>query len=139
FTYEFEIAEMDISSVSKGDNFSISIKALNNKVIKAKIKELKPLLKNDNSFYYLASAIVLDSVSELKPGFTGLAEFVLQKKDAVLSIKEKNIIYKNRKSYVEIIKTDETIHEIEIKTGISDGIYTEVISGIKKSDKIKIQ
>ena len=139
FTYEFEIAEIDISSVSKGDNFSISIKALNNKIINAKIKELKPLIKSDNSFYYLASAIVLDSVSKLKPGFTGLAEFTLQKKEEVLSIKEKNIIYKNRKSYVEIIEEDETINEIEIEIGISDGIYTEIISGIKKKDKIKIQ
>lgn len=139
YIYEFEISEIDISSVSEGDSFKISIKALNNKIVDAKIKELKPLIKSDNSFYYLASAIVLDSVSELKPGFTGLAEFILQKKDRVLSIKEKNIIYKNRKSYTEIIIDDEIIDEIEVKTGISDGIYTEIISGLKKSDKIKIQ
>jgi HlyD family secretion protein len=139
FIYEFEIAEIDIASVSKGDDFSISIKALNNRVVNAKIKELKPLIKKDNNFYYLASAIILDSISELKPGFTGLAEFVLQQKTKILSIKEKNIIYKNRKSYIEIIKDDETINEIEIKVGISDGIYTEIISGITKKDKIKIQ
>tara|TARA_R110001583_G_C5666833_1_gene410280 strand:- start:281 stop:1330 length:1050 start_codon:yes stop_codon:yes gene_type:complete len=139
FIYEFEISEIDIASVSKGDDFSISIKALSNKIVNAKIKELKPLIKSDDSFYYLASAIVSDSISELKPGFTGLAEFVLQKRDEVLSVKEKNIIYKSRKSFVELIEEDETINEIEIKVGISDGIYTEIVSGIKKSNKIKIQ
>ncbi len=139
YVYEFEIPEIDIMSVSKGDNFSITIKALNNKIVKARIKELKPLIKNDNNFYYLASAIVLDSIPELKPGFTGLAEFSLQKKEKVLSIKEKNIIYKNRKSYVELINDDESINEVEIKIGISDAIYTEIKSGVKKSNRIKIQ
>jgi len=139
YKFEFEITEIDIACVSKGDVFGIAIKALGNKVVQAKIAELKPLIKSDNSFYYLASAVVTDPINNLKPGFTGLAEFVLQKREATLSIKEKNIIYKSRKSYVELIAKDDSISEIEITVGISDGIYTEVLSGIKKSDRIKIQ
>ncbi len=139
YIFEFEIAEIDIVSVSKGDVFSISIKALENKEVNAKIKELKPIFKNDGSFHYLANAIISDTIPELKPGFTGLAEFILQKREKVLSIKEKNIIYKNRKSYVEIITDDNSIQEIEIKIGISDGIFTEITSGIVKSNRIKIQ
>jgi HlyD family secretion protein len=139
FIYEFEVTETDISNVKKGDNFSIAIKALNNKVVKAQIKELKPLIKEDNNFYYIASAILLDTIPNIKPGYTGLGEFILQQKKEALSIKEKNIIYKNRKSFVELIDEDENISEIEIKTGVSDGIYTEILSGIKKNDKIKLQ
>ena len=139
YIYEFEVAENDISNVSKGDEFNISIKALNNKIVKSKINELKPLIKNDNSFYYLASGTILDSIPAIKPGYTGLAEFILQQKAKTLSIKEKNIIYKNRKSFVELIDNDDIITEVEIEVGVSDGIYTEVLTGLKMGDKIKIQ
>ena len=39
----------------------------------------------------------------------------------------------------EVKIEEKTINEIEIKVGISDGIYTEIISGIKKKSKIRIQ
>jgi HlyD family secretion protein len=139
YMYEFEITETDISNVKIGDTFSIAIKALNNKLVKAKLQELKPLIKSDDSFYYLANAIVLDTVFDIKPGYTGLAEFTLKQKNNVLSIKEKNIIYKNRKSFIELIGVNDETKEIEVEVGISDGIYTEILSNIKKSDRVKIQ
>ncbi len=139
FIYEFEVMETDILNVKIGDSFDIAIKALNNKVVKAKIKELKPLIKEDGSFYYLANANVLNTLHDLKPGFTGLAEFTLQSKEHALTIKEKNIIYKNRKSYVELVDIEDNVTEVKIDIGISDGIYTEVLSNLKKSDRVKIQ
>ncbi|WP_166386931.1 efflux RND transporter periplasmic adaptor subunit [Polaribacter sp. 11A2H] len=139
FMYEFEITESDISHIKIGDTFSVSIKALNNKLVNARVNELIPLIKKDESFYYLVSAIVLDTISTLKPGFTGLAEFTLQHKEDVLSVKEKNIIFRNRKSFIELIGENDVIETVEVKVGISDGVYTEVLSKLKKSDKIKIQ
>ncbi|MBL86187.1 MAG: hypothetical protein CMO82_05970 [Winogradskyella sp.] len=139
FIYEFEVTESDISNVKVGDTFNIAIKALNNKLVKAKIQELKPLIKEDGSFYYLANANVINSLNGLKPGFTGLAEFTLQSKEHVLTIKEKNIIYRNRKSYIELIDSEDNVTEVEVEIGISDGIYTEVLSNLKKSDRVKLQ
>lgn len=139
FIYEFEVTESDISHVKVDDTFDIAVKALNNEVVKAKIQELTPLLKEDGSFYYLANANVSNTLHGLKPGFTGLAEFALQSREHVLSIKEKNIIYRNRKSFIELIDLDGSVTEIEIKVGVSDGIYTEILSNLKKSDRVKIQ
>ncbi len=139
FNFEFEVTEIDVPNVKVGDTFGVYIKALSNKLISAKVQELKPLIKEGESFYYLASAIVLDTISNIKPGYTGLAEFVLQKKEHTLTIKEKNIIYRNKNSFVEVIGIDDNIKEIEIETGLSDGIYTEVLSNLKKFDRIKVQ
>ncbi|MFV0540414.1 MAG: efflux RND transporter periplasmic adaptor subunit [Aestuariibaculum sp.] len=138
YIFEFEIQENDILNISKNDSLSITIKALNNKTIQAKITELSPIIKEDK-FHYLASASLLDSITHLKPGFSGLAEIKQHEKKGALSIKEKNILYKNKKAYIEIIDEDETITEIEIETGISDGVYTEILSKIDKNSLIKIQ
>jgi HlyD family secretion protein len=139
FIFEFEINELDISNVKIDDSFNVAIKALNNKLVNAKIKELTPLIKKDGSFYYLANATVMESIKDMKPGFTGLAEFTLENKEDILSIKEKNIIFRNRKAFIELIEDDNSITEVEIKVGISDGIYTHVLSNLKRTDRVKIQ
>ena len=139
FVYEFEVGETDISNVKIGDTFHIVVKALSNKMVKAKVNELKPLVKDNGSFYYLVNAKVLDNFKRIKPGYTGLAEFTLQDRQHVLSIKEKNIIYRNRKSYVELVDVENNINEVEIKIGISDGIYTEILSHLDENDRVKVQ
>lgn len=139
FNFVFKISEIDLYDVNINDTLKVSIKAFNNKMTNAIISELKPLIKPDGSFYYEVVATVLDSTLDIKPGFTGLGEITLEKKHHILSIKEKNIIYKNRKAYLEIINQDEEIFEIEVVTGISDGVYTEIKRGLKLSDLVKLQ
>ncbi|MCV6628670.1 MAG: efflux RND transporter periplasmic adaptor subunit [Flavobacteriaceae bacterium] len=139
FIFEFEVTETEFPNIKIHDTFEVSVKAINNKIIKARIKELKPLIKDDERFYYLIIAEVLNPTKQLKPGFSGLAEFILQEKNNVLSIKEKDIIYKNRKTFVETIENENKIKEIEIKVGLSDGIYTEVLSNLNITDRIKSQ
>lgn len=140
FIFEFEVGETDINDLHIGDEFEISVKAFNEKSIKAKIIELKPSSENQREkFSYLVKAKLLENNLALKSGFTGLAEFLLESKKDVLTIKEKNIIYKGRKSYVEVINNDEKITEVEISRGISDGIYTEIKEGLSKSYRVKIQ
>jgi len=140
FIFEFKAGETEINNLHKGDEFEISVKAFDEKSIKAKIIELKPSSENQKErFSYLVRAKLLENNLALKSGFTGLAEFLLKSKKETLSIKEKNIIYKGKKSYVEVIHNDDKITEVEILRGISDGIYTEIKSGISQSDRIKIQ
>ena len=140
FFFEFNIGEADVNNMHINDEFEIAVKAFNGKSIKAKIIELKPSSINQKvTFSYLVKAKLLPNSFAIKSGFTGLAEFLLESKAGALSIKEKNIIYKGRKSYVEVISNDDKITEIEISRGMSDGIYTEIKSGISKKDRVKSQ
>ncbi len=140
FIFEFKIGETDINNIHIGDEFEISVKAFDKKSITAKIIELKPSSENQKEkFSYLVKAKLIDNNLSLKTGFSGLAEFLFERKKDVLTIKEKNIIYKGRKSFVEVIRNNGEVIEIEILRGISDGIYTEVKEGISKSNQVKIQ
>lgn len=140
FIFEFDVEESLINKVEIGDEFSISIKALGNASVVAKIVELKPSSENiKEKFSYTARAKLLDNTLSIKSGFSGLAEFLVDSKKDILTIKEKNIIYKGRKAFVELIEGDDKIKEVEISRGISDGIYTEITEGVSKSSKVKIQ
>ncbi|HIP33215.1 MAG TPA: efflux RND transporter periplasmic adaptor subunit [Bacteroidia bacterium] len=140
FNFEFNIGENEINKIKINDEFEVTIKALDEININAKIIELKPASENKKEkFSYLVKAELLTANLPIKSGFTGLAEFLLESKKDVISIKEKNIIYKGRKAFVEVVNVAEKINKIEITRGISDGIYTEIKKGVSKKDRIKIQ
>ena len=140
FLFEFSVGETDINYIHVNNEFEIAIKAFNNKRIKARIIELKPSPANKKEiFSYLVKAKLLNNNLLIKPGFSGLAEFLLESRTNVLSIKEKNIIYKGSNSFVEIIHDNGNVSKVEITRGITDGIYTEITNGISKTDRVKSQ
>lgn len=140
FIFDFNVGETDINHIHVNEEFEIAVKAFNGKNIKAKIIELKPSSTNQKDiFSYKVKAKLLNNKLAIKPGFTGLAEFLLKSKQKALSIKEKNIIYKGRKSFVEILDKKDIVNRVEIVRGISDGIYTEIKKGVSTSDRVKVQ
>ena len=107
--------------------------------VKISLFDITDLKNRKEKFSYKVKAELLNNKLAIKPGFTGLAEFLLENKKHTLSIKEKNIIYKGNRSFVEIVKNKDIITKVEIIRGISDGIYTEIKKGIKKGDRIVSQ
>jgi HlyD family secretion protein len=56
-----------------------------------------------------------------------------------LSIPESLILFDQDKPYVEIETQTQVFEKRAIKTGLSDGINIEVLEGLTKNDKIKVQ
>jgi len=140
FVFEFNIDETIINKIHLNDEFEISIKALDGQSIIARVIELKPSSEGrKEKFSYTVKAKLFNNKLPIKSGYTGLAEFLLASSKDVLTIKEKNIIYKGRKAFIEILAADDGIREIEIIRGISDGIYTEIKKGLSENDRVKIQ
>ncbi len=141
FTFEFTIGEMLINKIKISDEFNITIKAID-RIVRAKVIELKPSFSKDREHkasYLVKSKILINDNLPIKQGFSGLAEFTLETKKNVLTVREKNIIYEGRKTFVEIVQGKNKVSKIEIIRGSSNGIYTEIKKGIGKKDKVKIQ
>jgi HlyD family secretion protein len=62
---------------------------------------------------------------------------VLDKRDNVLAINEGNLIIENGATFVEVETGPQQFERREIKTGLSDGINIEVVSGLNEGEKIK--
>lgn len=139
YFFNFKITELDINRLQVNTKFGIVVKALDNQIINARIEEIIPSIKDDESVEYTVKAVITENLKSIQPGFSGLAEFTTSSTKNALSIKEKNIIYRGRKSYVETLINEDGTKETEIVTGVSDGIFTEIISGISIKDKIKAQ
>jgi HlyD family secretion protein len=72
----------------------------------------------------------------LRAGYSANANIIIQKKDSVLAIPERVIIFRNDSAFVSITQGADGKKEVFIKTGLSDAIFIEVISGLNLGDEV---
>ncbi len=65
------------------------------------------------------------------------ADILLDRKEGVLAIKESMLQFRKDSTFVEVEKSPGSLKRDWLKTGISDGINIEILSGVKRADKIK--
>ena len=75
----------------------------------------------------------------IRAGLSANASVILEKAEDVLAIKEALVQFdKDQKPFVEVQKGDNKFDKRPVTLGVSDGIYVEVKSGLKKDEKIKV-
>ena len=133
--------ETEVGRITVGMPLVITIGAIDGVTFDAKLSYISPkgVLENGAIQFEIKANVMLRNDHFIRAGYSANADIVLAKKENVLSVEEKNILFENQKTFVEI-KTDSThFKKVPVQLGISDGIYTQIISGITDKDKIKVQ
>ncbi|MDR0824651.1 MAG: efflux RND transporter periplasmic adaptor subunit [Prevotella sp.] len=138
-----KIDETEVGRIHTGMPMKLSIGAIENKKFDATLEYIAPKGVEENGailFEIKAAARIPDTVV-IRAGYSANAEIVLSKVEKVLTVPESTITFSNDSAYVYILK-DSTNHEQlfdkkYIRIGLSDGIKVEVLSGLKKGDRIR--
>jgi HlyD family secretion protein len=137
-----KINEKDLFFLQEEMLFNVAVGALNDKQFKTKLNSISPkgVIENGIVKFEFEGEIMTSQTDTLptRSGYSGIAEIILEKADSVLSIEEKDIVFRNDSAFVELIIEGE-LKEKHIVTGISDGVVIEVKQGLGKTSKIKIQ
>jgi len=139
--FKAKVNESDITYLKKGMTFNIEISALKGKIIKAELIHITPKATEENGImkFDIEAKVKNDQNIQLYPGFSAVAEMILDSRDSVLTINERNLIFNNDSIYVEILDEDYKKQKRLVKTGLSDGLRIEIIDGLSLKDKIKVQ
>lgn len=139
FIFKGQVNEKDLKHIEMNKQLKIKINALKNEDFNANISRIAPKGIEVSGITRFDIEAKLDIKStelyKIKSGFTATAEFLIDKVPNALSIEEKYIQYNEDTAFV-FIKNGEDKKRIVIQTGISDGQFIEVKSGLKKEDKI---
>ena len=73
----------------------------------------------------------------IRSGYSANANIVLEKRDSVLAIPEGLLKFEKDSAFVEVESLPQKFDKRFVKTGISDGINIEILSGITKTDRLK--
>jgi RND family efflux transporter MFP subunit len=130
------IDEIDIAMVQLGQEANILLDALPDEEVKGSVAFISPVGTIQAGVVSYDTTITLEnSVAELKDGMTATAEIIIERRDDVLLIPNRAIrgTLENRK--VEVL-VDEQVEEREITLGLTDGINTEVLSGLEEGEEV---
>ena len=146
---KMQIAEGDMSKVKAGMHLTFTTLADNNKVRKATLEAVDPGLTKmsqgsydtstdttDTAIYYYARALVPNDDGTLHIGMTTQNNIFVKSVKNVLTVSNQAIRHNRGKQVVKVLDDNQQVQEKQIETGITDGMRTEVKSGLKEGDRV---
>jgi HlyD family secretion protein len=140
--FEGKVDESDVGKLKEGMPLKLSIGALDSEQFEAVLEYIAPkgVLENGAVKFEIRASLKPKEGVFLRAGYSANADIILARKDKVLAIQERDLIFDEKgNSFIEIEKSKGRFEKVAVKTGISDGINIEIISGVSEKEKIKLQ
>ena len=134
-----DVDEADIGKVHLGLPARIYVEAYPDEPFKADLTHISPQGREEEDVInFEIRATIHDPEDRLRVGMSADAELILEEHDNVLVIPEGAMIYEDGKTFINIqdVSLPEGMRKIEITKGISDGLRTEVLSGLEKGQVV---
>jgi HlyD family secretion protein len=138
-----KVDESDISKVYLSQPARISVESLKDKKFMGKVTKISPLgVEKDNVTTFEVRVSIQNPTGELKANMSANAEIILEEKHKVLMVPEAAVIYdKDRHTFLETpdpgSKTGR--RKLSARLGISNGVKTELIEGLKEGQQVILQ
>jgi HlyD family secretion protein len=138
-----KVDEADIGKVYVGQPARISVESFKNRKFEGKVTKISPLgVEKDNVTTFEVRVSIRNSTGELRANMSANAEIVEREKRNVLLIPESAIAY-NAEShpFVEVPdpNADTGWRKVPVKLGISNGVKSEILAGLKPGEKVILQ
>jgi HlyD family secretion protein len=137
--FEGKVDESEVGKIKEGMDLILTIGALENEVFEAKLEYISPKGVEENGAiqFEIKAAIDLKKDVFIRAGYSANADIVLERKDSVLSVPESLIMFERGKTYLEIEQSEQEFEKREVETGLSDGIFIEIVNGLNQDEEIK--
>lgn len=148
---KMQISEGDVTRIKAGLPLRFTILSEPDKTRLGKLDSLDPGLTSMSmgsyttstdtttaAIYYYARALVPNKDGKLHIGMTTQNSIIIQAANNVLTVANQTIQHKDGKHFVRVLDPDGKTTEVAVTTGLTDGMRTEIKSGLKKGDTVVI-
>jgi HlyD family secretion protein len=138
--FEGKIDESEIGRLSAGMPMLMTVGAIgNNKIFNATLEYIAPkgIVENGTVQFLIRAAINIDRQFFLRANYSANADIIIEKKSNAFTLPESVLRFSGDSVYVEKKSKSGDYLRVPVKTGISDGINIEILSGVAKDDLIK--
>jgi HlyD family secretion protein len=136
------VDEIDVGKLSVGMQARIKVGALPTDVVTGKVQRIAPQAQQKEGATLFDVEIELDPNQKitLRAGYSANADVIIREKKDVLVVPERLVTFEDggNKTFVELPAADPKAEpkKVEVKTGISDGLNIEIVSGVSKGQKV---
>ncbi|WP_295989376.1 efflux RND transporter periplasmic adaptor subunit [uncultured Alistipes sp.] len=139
-----KVDETDVGKLRTGMPVRLTVGAMQDVELAARLEYVAPKAAEENGlvlFEVKAAAAIPDSLF-VRAGYSANAEIEILRREGVLVLPESCVEFEGDKAWVHVLTSEEeapeqTFERREVRTGISDGIDVEIVSGIDESDRIR--
>ena len=143
-----EIAEGDITKVKTGLPVAYTILSEPNEKFQTTLQSIDPGLttltdgtysessSSDAAVYYYAKLLVPNTEGKLRIGMTTQNVITSQEVKNTLIVPTMAIKNQKGKRMVRVLQADGKVEDREIKVGLTDGLNTQAVSGLKEGEKV---
>lgn len=138
-----KVDEADIGKVYLNQPARIVVESFKDRKFTGKVTKISPLgVEKDNVTTFEVRVSIRNPGGELKANMSANAEIILEERKGVLLAPEAAIVYdKQRNTFVEIPDStnEKGRRQIPVKLGISNGVKTELASGVRDGARLILQ
>ncbi len=138
-----KVDQADIGKVYLGQHARIVVESFKDKKFEGKVTKISPMgVEKDNVTTFEVRVSIQNPSGELKANMSANAEIILEEKRNVLLIPESAVVYaKDRATSIDVPdpKGPQGLRKIPVKLGLSNGIKTELLAGLKQGDTVVLQ
>ena len=138
-----KVDQADIGKVFLGQPARIVVESFKERRFEGQVTKISPFgVEKDNVTTFEVKVSIRNPGGELRANMSANAEILLEEKRGVLIVPENAVVYdRDRKTYLEV--PDETQEKgkrrVAVKTGISNGVKTELVAGLGDKAQVILQ
>ncbi len=134
--FKGNVDEIDVGKLSVNLAAEIEIGAIPDEKLAGRLTRISPKAHRDQGSTLFEVEIMIEDLDSkfLRAGYSANADLVIARSDSIVVVPERLVTIKDSVASVEIQDTLGTITTREVKTGLSDGINIEIVSGVDEGE-----
>jgi len=136
-----ELDEIDVPDVEMGQRAIIEVDALPDLSLEGEVGAIRPapILEGGLVLYEVEIDFAVPQDSGLRVGMSAEADIIIAERSDVLLVPDRVIKQDSQGSSIVYVMVDEQIEERVVVTGISDGFYIEIVSGLEEGEVVVVE
>ena len=140
--FEGKVDESDVGKLKEGMPLELTIGAIEDKKFEATLEFISPkgIEEEGTVKFEVRAAIKPTEDVFLRAGYSANGDIILDRRDQVIALQERDVVFKEDSTYIEVAVGDQEFEIKLIETGLSDGLKIEVLNGvIDTTVQVKVQ
>jgi HlyD family secretion protein len=140
--FEGDVDESDVAKIRAGMPAKIYVDAFPDTTLDGILTRIAPQgIKEEGVVNFRVEAELMIDTGLLRTGMSADVQLVLDERHDVLTVPEGAVIYEGDSTFVESIDAaaEGGKRRLPVKVGLSDGIKTEIVSGLPEGEELVLQ